>query len=222
MIYFFPGLATDGRLLNGYRFSEPVVVVNYPKPTPQETLEAYARRLGALYEFDDNSILIGFSLGGMIAAVIREQISVRKVITIASLVNCDRPWWISLPLWLPLHRWLPDRVLRAIIVLLGDVFTSKSREQRQLLCDMVLKADMDFVRWALEAVPRWAGCRYTNDIVKIHGDRDRLFPLSYAAADIVIAGGQHFVIVQQRPAVQSHLDRLLYQRVEGISHEVSN
>ncbi|MCS6917276.1 MAG: alpha/beta hydrolase [Chitinophagales bacterium] len=209
MIYFFPGLATDGRLLEGYRFAEPVTVVSYPRPQPRETLESYARRLAVEHPFEPNSILMGFSLGGMLAALVGRHIPTRQVIVISSLLEQNRPWWMTLPLWIPLHRWLPDSALRRLFLLLGDLFARKTPEQRRLLQDMVAAADLVFVRWAIDAVARWSGLPDTSGMIRIHGSGDRLFPLRYVNADRIIKDGQHFLIVQNRKELNRHLNELI-------------
>lgn len=213
MIYFFPGLATDGRLLNGYRFAEPLHVVQYPLPAGNEELDPYVRRLLEVNAIKAGGIFLGFSLGGMMAAVASRQIHVRQCIVISTLIGRRRPFWINLPRRLPLHHRLPDAVLQRLILWLGDVFGRKSPAERRLLQQMVMAADMRLVRWALDAVPRWTGLADTSGIIQIHGSSDRLFPLRYVRADVVIAGGRHFMIVQQQTVLQEQLDRLMARAI---------
>ncbi|HCF62788.1 MAG TPA: hypothetical protein DEU93_00310, partial [Chitinophagaceae bacterium] len=67
--YCISGLGADERIFCNLHFPEALepVYLKWIKPEPNETLEQYAMRLSEKIEGDEPFVLIGLSLGGMLA-----------------------------------------------------------------------------------------------------------------------------------------------------------
>jgi hypothetical protein len=50
---------------------------------------------------------------------------------------------------------------------------------------------------------------FLSNVIRIHGSKDKLFPLRNTHADYVIEGGEHFMIVQRGEEISLLLNKLL-------------
>src|SRR3978361_1183825 len=85
-IFLIPGLGADCRIykhidLQGY----DVVHIEWVDSDKDNTLNTYAQKLIDKYDIDTGSIVIGNSLGGMIAMEISKKIELNKTILISSI-----------------------------------------------------------------------------------------------------------------------------------------
>jgi pimeloyl-ACP methyl ester carboxylesterase len=84
-IYLIPGLGADGRMyMPQLRVLDNAIVLEHRKPLKGETLSAYSRRLAGQVDTAAPFILVGTSLGGMIAVEMSRIIQPDKVILIAA------------------------------------------------------------------------------------------------------------------------------------------
>src|ERR1700688_3805517 len=89
-IYLLAGLGADPRIydhidLTGFE----VIKVEWLIPGVRDTLTAYAQKVIDQHAINHNSIIIGNSLGGMIAIEIAKLIPVEKVILISSIKTVE-------------------------------------------------------------------------------------------------------------------------------------
>ena len=84
-IYCIPGLGADEKCFQylDLSFVQPVFI-NWIQPFKNETLHDYAMRIKQQFIHDENPVIFGLSLGGMIAVEIAKAIPSAKVIIISS------------------------------------------------------------------------------------------------------------------------------------------
>ena len=85
-IFLIPGLGADCRIyknidLQGY----DVVYIEWIDPAKTDTLATYAQKLIDKYHIVPGSIVIGNSLGGMLAMEIAKKVDLNKTILISSI-----------------------------------------------------------------------------------------------------------------------------------------
>jgi predicted esterase YcpF (UPF0227 family) len=81
-IYCVPGLANDKRVfdkLGPLLISQDITFLEHIAPAhPTESMKDYARRLIAgIKDFDENSVIIGMSLGGIISVEISKLLPMK-------------------------------------------------------------------------------------------------------------------------------------------------
>ncbi|MEQ9186337.1 MAG: alpha/beta hydrolase, partial [Cryomorphaceae bacterium] len=106
-IYLIPGQGSDARIFSKIEFPEgyEVVYVAYELPNEGESMADYARKLARQIEEDTGFILIGVSLGGMLASEIAEFKHPKQVILIASAQNANElPKRYTFQRRLPLYK----------------------------------------------------------------------------------------------------------------------
>jgi pimeloyl-ACP methyl ester carboxylesterase len=97
-IFLIPGLGADTRVYNNIDLgNHEVICVDWIEPHQTDTLSTYAQKLIYQYDITPKSVVIGNSLGGMIAVEIAKIIPLDKVILISSIKTVDEaPWYFSL------------------------------------------------------------------------------------------------------------------------------
>ena len=210
-IVLFPGLAADERLFSLLQLDLPAVkVISYLSPGKNESLSHYAQRIAATIPEQGNPIFIGVSFGGILAQEVAHYIPVRLIILISSISACSQ---LTAPLHLlrkfPVYDWLSESQLKKIVLWAGRSFTSKNTSETALFEAMVRDADIQMIRWGIRMTLHWEQKIIPANVIHIHGSRDRLFPASRIPADIIIEGGQHFMIVQRAGEIRTRLLQLL-------------
>ena len=107
-IYLIPGLGADGRMyMPQLKVLPNAVILEHQKPLKGETLVQYAKRLSAQVDTSEPFILIGTSLGGIIAIEMARIIHPDKVILISSVKHRgEMPAWMRAMRHLKLHNLL--------------------------------------------------------------------------------------------------------------------
>ena len=200
-IYLFSGLGADERLFQklkpvpGYTY----VPVPFVDPASAKTLVDYAKLMISAHNFQAPCIFGGVSIGGMIAQEVAQIIKPEKLILISTLQFRN-----ELP---NLFKWANNRLVKSLlsksvletIAAVGDKFTIKSTEGRELFYSMLQDSDPSFMKFGAGVVMGWEPPKANVPIIRIHGTSDRVFPLSRINEKKckLIGGGNHFMIYER-------------------------
>ena len=208
-IYLIPGLGADGRMYTPQlKVLKDAVILEHQKPLKGETLTEYAKRLSAKVDTSEPFILIGTSLGGMIAIEMSKFIHPEKIILISSVKHRgELPVWMRAMKHLKMHHLLTgERLIRISNSNVKRFITMRDTNVARLIVDMHTSADPEFVGWAINEVVNWNGGKdYRKDIIHIHGTKDRLFPHRNIKNAIHIPGGSHIMGMTQAHDVNKAL-----------------
>jgi pimeloyl-ACP methyl ester carboxylesterase len=208
-LFVLPGIGADARLFDAQRTVRDVRPIAWIAPThPRETLARYAQRLASEIRIPEPFDLGGSSFGGMVALELARHLAPQRVFLFGS---CRSPRSIT-----PFFRMLrflapalPDRMLhppRVLRSLVAWWFGASSRAHAQLFADMLVATPVEFMRWASIAIFEWERVEeLPMPIHHVHGDRDRLIPISRVRADRVIAGAGHLLNVTHADAVNDFI-----------------
>jgi pimeloyl-ACP methyl ester carboxylesterase len=197
-VYFISGLAADERVFKyisvpeGYHAKH----ISWIKPIRSESLPAYALRLSANIDHSQPFILVGLSLGGMVASEIAKIHAPEKIILISSVPEAAHmPAFYRVAAQIRLHKIVPVSVYKSAS-LLKQFFTPQSEEDKIYLKQAVKESDPEFVRWAINAIVTWKG-NDPIDCVHIHGSKDHLLPVKYTKPTHLIQGGGHMMVLNR-------------------------
>lgn len=213
LLVLLPGLGADARLFEPQRVDFPELLCPpWPEPNRNESLASFARRIAADIPRDRPLVLGGASMGGMLAS---EMASLLKPAALVLIGSCTAPSAIARPV-----RWVgacggfvPSAIAelsRPMTPLLLRALGPMRGEDRALLAQMAQGASFAFMRWAGRATLAWEGaaepgCR----VVRIHGDRDRIVPLSDPERCEVIRGAGHVPNLSHAGEVNTVLRRVM-------------
>ena len=210
-IYLIPGLGADSRIyrhieLSGYE----VVSVDWIEPYETDTLASYSQKLIKQFNITYNSIIIGNSMGGMVAIEIAKLIPVEKVILISSIRTIDEaPGYFGLFKKLPIYKLIPGKLLTLMGFLVKPLFGRMSDADAWLFSDMLKQSSPVFLKWAMGAVVKWDNRIVPPNVYQITGDKDLVFPYRKLKEAEIIKGGTHIMIFDRDVEVNKFLKGVL-------------
>lgn len=219
-VYLISGLGADKR---AYRFIDlpgyEQVHLDWIRPEKGETLGHYAERLAHDALQEEEPIIIGTSLGGMMAAELTvRHPHVRAIIISSIMMDDERPWIMRLGRLTHFHRWAPlwiiDLLKKLSFVWGWWQLRRSPRPMVEEMLDIFAKADAWFTIWAIGACCSWHPQADLNRVIRIHGTADRLFPFERLRhhCDHVLEGGTHLMVyVRGR-----EMSRLLMNALRGL------
>ena len=204
-IYLFPGLGADGRIFDHYTFSGyQKRVMDWYKPTKQETLSQYAQRYVSEIK-EDNPILIGVSFGGMVASELSQLIPGAKLILISSAARAkELPVIYQLCGQLKITRFLPAKLMLTPNPMIHWLFGAQNQLLKQLLTNILKETDPRFLKWALHAIATWKAKQIPINTLRIHGSKDWIIP-SPKLDHLYLLEGGHLAVVQQQAAIEGKI-----------------
>jgi pimeloyl-ACP methyl ester carboxylesterase len=210
-IYLIPGLGADCRIyqhidLQGY----DVVNVSWIEPDKQDTLSTYAQKLIDYYSITPQSIVIGNSLGGMLAIEIAKRIELDKAILISSIKIADEgPRSFKWYRYLPLYRLLPEKWLPSMGFMVKKVMGKMSKHHQELFISMLKSTSPKFVKWAMGAILHWDNQIIPKNVYHITGDKDKIFPYKRIKGATIVNGGTHIMIFNKAKQINTWLKEIL-------------
>lgn len=203
MIYLLPGMGADHRLFSRLDLTgTDSQVLRWVPPGKNDDLGDYARRLLPQIAASDNAVLLGVSLGGMLAVELAKLASFRfkKVILVSSAKTSQEiPFYFRRAGKAGLHRGITAEKLIRMRRLVAPMMNRLGTGYR-LFGQMVAAADPAFMDWSIGAVLRWHNQEVPPRVVHIHGTADWLLPARYISGYIPVTGGSHLMIYE-KPAV---------------------
>lgn len=209
-LYIFSGLGADERVFQRLDFSGfSTTFIKWIVPQDKETIENYATRL--LDQITTTKpTLIGLSFGGLMAVEVAKQIDTEKVILIASAkTKKEIPFYYRFAGQLGLHKLLPTGLLKNSNFITNWFFGTSSAFDKQLLKQILIDTDPTFLKWAIDKITRWTNLTQTKNIFHIHGDRDKILPLSYVKCNSTIKNGGHLMTINKADELNNILRQQL-------------
>jgi pimeloyl-ACP methyl ester carboxylesterase len=205
-VYMLPGVGCDARLFDRLQLDGlPAKKLEWPRFGPKDTLTNIAEAMASQVNTAEPHVLVGVSMGGMVAQELAMFTHPTKVILISSWTGPHE--WNALTrinARLGLHRVIRDWSVRAAWPV-KRLIDRRERSIDVLLFDMARKQGASQLRRGTAAIMRWKGSRWQGPLVRIHGDKDIITPLRFPV-DHLVKGGQH-VMVLTRPGEVSRLLR---------------
>lgn len=205
-IYIISGLGVDQRVFSKINFgSLDIEYLDWITPSPHEPLAIYAKRLSSKITVKQ-PILIGLSFGGMIAIEIAKTIPVKKIILLASTKGRHEfPLKYQLAGRLRINQLVPNSLFKWHNFLSDYFFGISSKEDSLLLKQILKDTDPVFMAWAIHQILQWKNKFIPDNLIHIHGDKDRIIPIKSLKPNFVIKGAGHFMTVTHAGEVEKLL-----------------
>lgn len=209
--YFISGLGADRTVFRNISLPssfEPVYL-DWIEPRENESLSSYASRLSAAIDATEPFVLIGLSLGGMLAVEISKTLPPEKLILISS-IPCEKhlPKMYKWAGRLRLQKLVPVKFFKQASII-KRLFTSESREDKIFLREMIRKTDPKFIKWAMNAILHWDNNNLPEKCVHIHGSGDGILPVTCTHPTHIIPKGGHLMIMNKSKEINKILSDIL-------------
>ena len=196
-VYFISGLGTDSRLFKRLQLPAAYTLhyIDWIPFLPNESLHHYTGRLAACIDTSKPFILVGLSMGGMVASELNDFVKPVKTIIISSAANRkELPWHFKIAGFLHLDRFIPIHVFRRPNALMYWLFGVNTKREKRMFDKILADSDPALVKASIHAVLRWKKKDTPPDLVHIHGVSDKLLPIWFTQTHIPIKGGQHLMV----------------------------
>lgn len=206
--YCISGLGADERIFCNLHFPDVLepVYLKWIKPEPNEALEHYALRLSEKIEDKEPYVLIGLSLGGMLAVEISKKKHPLATILISSVAtSSELPGWYRWAGQVGLHKLLPAGLYKTASFL-KRYFTTESSESKKLVQQLIRESDPEFIRWGVNAIVGWKNEEVPDAVYRIHGTKDEILPLKVQEGIQAIPGGKHLMILDRAGEINPMLE----------------
>jgi pimeloyl-ACP methyl ester carboxylesterase len=211
-IYLISGLGADSRAFLNLKFDPSLntIHLDWINANKNESLESYAIRLAQTIDTSTPFYLIGLSLGGMIATEIGKVLHPVKTILISS-VCCytELPLWYRLGGRLRLHKLIPSHLEHNATMFLYWLFSLTQQHDKKILKQVMADSDVRFTKWAMDAVTKWKNTTIPINTIRIHGDKDRVLPITNFTPDYMIKNGGHLMVMNRSLEVSRILGTIL-------------
>jgi pimeloyl-ACP methyl ester carboxylesterase len=202
-LVLIPGMGADHRVFDGIRLPGlDAIRADWIPHRAGESLATYAGRFGVHYCIEAADILIGMSMGGIVAGVLAQRVPPQRLILISSCTDIRQlsPFVTALS---PLGPYVPFGLARLLPRAVMPV-------PRKRALEMFGAQEMGFIRWACGALMEWTGAPRLPGTVTIHGTADRVFPIRLQPqVDVTIQGGGHLMVLERAAEVGEALRRAL-------------
>ncbi len=212
-VYLIAGLGADSRLFKDIILPEAyeVILVDWFVPKPDDTLITYAQSIINQYGIEENSIIIGVSLGGMISVEIAKRVKLNKVILISSIkTDSEAPWYFKFFSSLPVYKAIHGKLMTHLGFLIKGMFGKMNTNDLVLFKSMLRNSSPVFMKWAMRAVLYWRNDVEVANLYHIIGDKDLVFPhQNIKNPTAVIKGGTHIMVFDRADEINALLADIL-------------
>jgi pimeloyl-ACP methyl ester carboxylesterase len=196
-VYFLSGIAADSRLFKHIILPEgfEAVYLDWIPPIKNENIESYSKRLASSIDTNEKFILIGLSLGGIIASEIAKDYPPVITIILGSVPTADQlPFYYKFLGKLNINRIIPGEFYKWAANL-KHRFSKTKTEDKEVILKMIKDADPNFIYWGLNAVLKWKNGKTPSSLIHVHGTKDEVFPLSFTRPTHIIKNGSHLLAI---------------------------
>jgi pimeloyl-ACP methyl ester carboxylesterase len=212
-VYLISGLGADSRLFKnvvlpaGYE----AILVDWLIPSYTDTLTTYTQNIINQYSINEDSIVIGVSLGGMISVEIAKQVKLDKVILISSIkTDKEAPWYFKFFRSLPVYKAIPGKLMTHVGFLIKPMFGNMNANDLQLFKSMLRNSSPVFLKWAMRAALYWKNNMVFSNHYHIIGDNDLVFPYkNIKNPTAIINGGTHIMVFDKANEINKLLEEIL-------------
>jgi pimeloyl-ACP methyl ester carboxylesterase len=211
-IYLIAGMGADTRIYNRVDIPEKyeVVPVDWIEPHETDTLSTYAQKLIHQYDIQPKSIIIGNSLGGMLAIEIAKVMEVKKTILVSSIRTIDEaPFYFKVFRAMPVYKIFTDKMFDLIKYFINPIFGAEDKEGYWLFRDMYEKTSRKFLRWSMGATVHWDNKVIPENVYQISGNKDMVFNYKRLKSAAIIEGGTHLMLFDRAKEVNKWLKPIL-------------
>jgi len=212
-VYFISGMGADSRVFHYLDLPEGFnkVCLEWIDHRSRETLKDYSLRLAEQIDTSEPFVLVGLSMGGMMAIEIAKHHKPSLTILISSAQTKHQlSGFYSFVRVTNLYKLIPVTVLKSLSVLKRR-FTKEDQATKTILTNVIRSSKNDFLKWAIPAVLKWDNSEKVEALVHIHGTRDEILKPPRSGVTHWIKGGTHMMVMVNAKEINEIIVNELYR-----------
>jgi len=214
-IYLIPGQGADHRLFDKLSFPQEYKVkhIKYITPEKGTSLPEYAHSLARQIDTTENFIIIGVSLGGMLATEMSTFLSAEKVILISSAKHRNElPGSYKFQQKFPLYKIVSPKMSKLGARILQPIVEPDRRHEKETFKAMLKDKDPNFLRRTIEMIMTWERVSSPDNIIHIHGKKDSTVPIRNVKYDYLIPHGSHMMTLTRGEEISELIADILSKK----------
>jgi pimeloyl-ACP methyl ester carboxylesterase len=211
-LYVFPGQGADARLFTHLNLPKNYSVhpISYPRPEKGTTMTGYAKLLSQQIDTSEDFMLLGVSLGGMLATELAELLNPRKIIVVSSAKSkFELPIRYRFQNKLPLYAAFSPQIIKQGAKMLQPLVEPDRKKEAQIFISMLNDKDPVFMKRTIEMIVNWDRETYDKRIIHIHGDSDHTIPIRNVQYAYKIEGGSHMMMLTKGEELSEIITQIL-------------
>lgn len=211
-IYLIPGQGSDARIFQDIRFDSAYCVkhIEYSLPNKNSTLQEFAKELSAQIDTSLPYILIGVSLGGMLAIEMSTFLNPVKTIIISSAKSrLELPLQYRFQRIIPLYAVVPPKLIKEGAKFLQPIFEPDRKNNKAVFTAMLQDKDPLFLKRTVKMIINWDRKIPPNDLVHIHGTKDHTLPIRNIKSTHSVEKGSHMMTLTRAPEISEIIEKIL-------------
>jgi len=197
-IYMMPGLAASSLVFENINLKNSKYQLHrldWIQPKKNESLNSYCKRLSKKIKHKE-PILLGVSFGGIIVQELDKILNVKKLIIVSSVkTHHEYPVVFKIARDYQLNNALPFGMFDNFVKFSLKLNINKLYKRIDLAERYLTERDERYLEWAVWSLLNWKQIEVREDIIHIHGDKDKVFPINNISNCIKIKGGKHEMII---------------------------
>ena len=195
-----PGMAANPTVFEYIKLDESCFEIHWLTwkiPLKHESIQDYAKRMCTEIKHE-NPTIIGVSFGGVLVQEIAKLISVKRLIIVSSVKQTSEiPTHMRLAKETGVYKYFPFGLLNYIEQIEKLPVGNTIRLRLKLYKQYLSVNDKVYLDWAVKQMVCWEQASPIKDIIHIHGDEDKVFPIKNIKKCIVVSKGTHLMILNR-------------------------
>ena len=193
-----PGLAASSLVFENINLKNSKYQLHrldWIQPKKNESINSYCKRLSKKIKHKE-PILLGVSFGGIIVQELDKILNVKKLIIVSSVkTHHEYPVIFKIARDYQLNNALPFGMFDNFVKFSLKLNINKLYKRIDLAERYLTERDERYLEWAVWSLLNWKQGEIREDIIHIHGDKDKVFPINNISNCIKIKGGKHEMII---------------------------
>jgi len=212
-VYFVPGMAANAKIFEYIKLPESDFEIHYLEweiPLEKESMESYALRMTKKVTHE-NPILLGVSFGGILVQEMSRFISTKKVVVISSVLHENEyPYRMKFAKRTKVYKLVPTHLFSDVEKMVKYAFGETIKGRAELYKKYLSVSDEKYLTWAIEQIVNWRQTQKLTNVVHIHGDKDKIFPVKNIKGNVIqVKNGTHIMIINKYKWFNENLPELL-------------
>lgn len=218
IIYLIPGQGSDHRLFNNLAIDSAFEIkhIGYSVPDKEMNLKDFAWELSKQIDTNRSFLLIGVSLGGMLATEMGDFLDPEKIIVISSAKGRQElPGRYRFQRKFPVYKLVSKKTVKRGAQIMQPIVEPDRNHEKETFKNMLKDKDPDFLKRTVKMIMEWERVSYRPDIIHIHGDNDKTIPIRNVKYDYLIKGGSHMMMLTRGEEISNLINEILREHCFG-------
>ena len=217
VVYLIPGQGADCRLFKNLEIDTTFETqyIHYFTPREELNLKGFAHALSRQIDTSRTYIIIGVSLGGMLATEMGDFLNPEKIILISSAkTRKEFPFRYRIQKRVHVYEWFPGSLVKKGALIMQPIIEPDRNKDKDVFIRMLKDKDPLFLERTVAMILEWERLDYRKDIIHIHGDNDHTLPIKNVKYDYLIKGGSHMMVLTRGAEISKLVNQILLNSTE--------